>query len=87
MMKKINRRYSKISGLNELRLERSKLRMRLELKEYELCQDWANAKELFSFRTLMDTAIAGFSNSALFDGIMSGLETVRSFFGGRKRRR
>lgn len=86
-MKRNNRRYSKISSIEQLRLERSKLELQIEHKELDLLYDWEYMRGLFTLDNLLGSAIEGLGLCSAWESIQSGWEIVRSLFGGRKKRR
>lgn len=84
---KLNRRYSGISTLAQLRAERDMLDYRIELTEMELRHDYSSLKQLFSFSYIMDRIALRFAGAGnVINGFLDGYYLVCSLFGGKKRR-
>lgn len=87
MKKKLNRRLSRISNLEELRTERARVGMQIELKEFELKHDWEFVKGFFTLDNLLNSVLGGNQLSLLWDGLVAGANAIGSLFGGKKKRR
>lgn len=83
-MRSLNRRYGKISSLEELRLEREKLALRMEIKQLELQNDVDYLRSLFSVDVLVGAIFGRDSLSVIWDGVRSGVSSVVSMFRGNK---
>lgn len=86
-MKKTNRRLSRISTIEELRHERTRIGMQIELKEFELEQDWEYVKGVFSLEHMLHSLLGELTFSSVWDGIVSGISTVRSLLGGCRKKK
>lgn len=84
-MSKRTKKYSKISSMDELRVEKEKLHRLIRMKEEHLEQDWEWLKEKYSPRNLINELICKtYQSSGIIRKVMLGFGTIKSFLCGEK---
>lgn len=81
-----NKKYSKISSLNDLQAEMDKLDYRLELKEREIWQDINGIQNMFSLSYLTSAIIGRSRISSITSGMKAGFSFVTSLFKRKKKK-
>lgn len=82
-----NRKYSRISSLDELQTEIDKLDYKLELKEFEIRQDIEGVKYMFSLRNVTNMIVGSVPFSSITSGIRAGFSMVTSLFDRKKKKK
>lgn len=87
-MNKFNRRYSRISSLEQLREERNRLDSLLDIKELELKHDYTALKQMFTLSYVLEAVTSRFSSAGpVINGVIDGFYLVKSLVGGLKKKR